>query len=805
MIQKKTRVALAVAAIVSPAIWSGQVLAQETKEGNNLQRNSNNAPINNAPIEEILVLSQQTSYANNVVPEEMKQFQSPASSVMGLIGSAPGVLINEGDAFGADDWSTTVSMRGFQLSLDEQQIGMTIDGIPNGGSNYGGGSKANRFIDTENVGDIIVSQGTADIASRSHEALGGTLDFRTQSPLEQSRLRTSFTQGDYDANKYFVRYDTGNILNDTTRAYFSFSDSAVKSWIDESGENLRTHFAAKFESDLSWANLTGYFSYDDTEEDNYQRVSLDEFAQNPDWDRLTGEWTGIPLIDQLYRKGWSTLRENTLGYVRFDFGGEGQLTGQVTPYFHYNEGRGDWLPPYIANVSDNGLGVHSELTSGNTVYGGSNVGTFTYVSRNGLPLARASDCSSLTFPYGGTANDPQSQLDRDPACFPNDAVPVGSYRHTHYEKSRFGLTGDIQYVMEFEHLSNTLRGGFWWEDQTREEYRDWHKVIDSRTGFYFDATPYWVQYDREYPQTTTMLYVEDAIELANLKVRLGLKQWYVDVEREDNFLGAAGAAKVSSDSDVLVNFGVQYAVNDSMEVFAGYAENYAAIKDVVLEAADIQSDPQALDNVEPETAENIDLGIRFNYRNFLGTVTYYQINFENRITQLDDDIIAGIDFLEEDSAGFINAGGIESKGFELSGTWNATDELSIFATYTNNNSEYKDSLEFENGNTVFGSVEDLMMLGITWTQGKYNAGVTNKFVGDRWLDPSNTQRVDGYQLVDAYVSVGQALNNDIFKGYEVSFTVNNLLDEDYLGGIAGGSGAWIGAGRTASVNFKLDF
>ena len=58
-------------------------------------------------------------------------------------------------------------MRGFQVQLDEAQIGTTIDGFPNGTSDYWSGSKANRFIDQPNMGGVEVSQGTADIASRS--------------------------------------------------------------------------------------------------------------------------------------------------------------------------------------------------------------------------------------------------------------------------------------------------------------------------------------------------------------------------------------------------------------------------------------------------------------------------------------------------------------------------------------------------------------------------------------------------------------------------------------------------------------
>ena len=51
--------------------------------------------------------------------------QSAMTSAMAMIDNLPGVLINEGDTFGSDDWSTTVSIRCFQLSLDEQQVGIT--------------------------------------------------------------------------------------------------------------------------------------------------------------------------------------------------------------------------------------------------------------------------------------------------------------------------------------------------------------------------------------------------------------------------------------------------------------------------------------------------------------------------------------------------------------------------------------------------------------------------------------------------------------------------------------------------------
>lgn len=166
-------------------------------------------------IEEVTVVGQSVSFANNATSDEMSKQQSAMTSALAVIDNLPGVLINEGDTFGSDDWSTTVSIRGFQLSLDEQQIGITVDGIANGNSNYGGGAKANRYIDTENLGAVQVSQGTADIASRSNEALGGTLNFTTIDPTEKQGLTLSITSGDFEAQKYFARYETGEIIENT--------------------------------------------------------------------------------------------------------------------------------------------------------------------------------------------------------------------------------------------------------------------------------------------------------------------------------------------------------------------------------------------------------------------------------------------------------------------------------------------------------------------------------------------------------------------------------------------------------------
>ena len=276
-------------------------------------------PADDDTIEEITVVGRSVSYANNATDDTMLKQQTSMTSVLATIDNLPGVLINEGDTFGADDWSTSISIRGFQVDLSQQQIGMTVDGIANGNSNYGGGAKANRYIDTENLRAVEVSQGTADIASRSNEALGGTLNFTTINPSMEQGLITSATFGEFDAQKFYARFDTGEFLPNTY-AWFSASMQESSDFMQQAAENWRDHYAAKLVSYQDAVTITAYASYDDTHEDNYQRIyGLEQFKQNPNWDGLTAEWTGIPYVDQVYRKGWSTLRENIFAYIQADF------------------------------------------------------------------------------------------------------------------------------------------------------------------------------------------------------------------------------------------------------------------------------------------------------------------------------------------------------------------------------------------------------------------------------------------------------------------------------------------------------
>ncbi|MBB67637.1 MAG: TonB-dependent receptor [Rickettsiales bacterium] len=777
----KKRSLIALSVLAATSLTSMHALAQEAET---------QAAEEDKDVESILVTGRNVSYANSATSTEMKKQQTPMTSALALIDNLPGVLVTEGDPFGSDEWSTTISIRGFQVNLDSQQIGMTVDGIANGNSNYGGGTKASRYIDTENLRGTVVSQGTADISSRSNEALGGTMDFTTIRPALDEQLTVSTTFAEYNASKVYVRYDTGEIAPDTF-AWISLSTQQNDDYMDGSVTNTRDHLEGKIISTVGEVDLTGYVSYDDAQEYTYQRVyGLAQYAQNPEWDGLTDTWSGIPYQDQVFREGWVTERENFFTYLKADFS-VGSVDFSTNVYYHENEGTGKWNPYYIADVTDDGAGnANSELNTSSTVNGGSTLGLIYFVNSAGEALSPIDNCvSSISSPYGGGG------AEVDPNCYEQGAIAVSSNRHTHYNKKRYGINGDFVWNTTIADMDNVVRGGFWYEDYQRDEYRDWHKTIDASTSARYENTPYWIQYDREFPVETLMYYVENELDAGFAKIRLGAKQFNVDVSKEDQFT-PENNLDISSDSDVLISAGfVAPLPVYGLELFGGYAENFAAVKDAVLERDDTD-----ISTVEPETADNIDFGLRYSTPGFNASLTYYTIEFENRITFVSNEDVNGIDFLESAAGGYINDGGIESDGIEASIDYSITDSLGIYVSYTKNDSTYTD--EGVSGNTVIGSPEDMAVVSFDYTKGDFYAGFSTKYVGERFLDQANTQETDSYIVSDLYLGKTAYDIGGSIDSVELSFTVNNVFDEDYLGSIAANAG-WIGAPRIASFNVRV--
>jgi outer membrane receptor for Fe3+-dicitrate len=749
-------------------------------------------------LDEVSVIGQAMTYAKAPVTREAIERKSILTSVNGVLNETPGVLVTEADAFGSSDWGTQISMRGFVSNRDSQQIGTTIDGVPNGGSGYGGGARGNRYIDVLDLETVEVSQGTADIASRSNEALGGTLNFLTSNPLGEQRVRLVAGGGDQQSRKYYVRWDTPTFAQGTTAAWISASSAANRDWVDGAGLTKRDHLSAKLVSDLDRWTLTGYLSYDDADESEYASVSLDQFRANPEADALIGTWNGIPYIDQNYRSGSRALRENTFGYLKAEFKGDA-ITASATGYAHRLEGRGDWIPPYLVDATDDGAGnPQSEYTGGSTAYGPREGDTFYYVDGSGRAAQMIAGCTGAG----------QIPAEADPSCYPAGSIPVQSYRHSHYDNRRVGVTGDIAWTTEIGAAQNTVRAGVWLERVRRSVVRDWHKLTDATVGPAFDAQPYWVQFKEEYETDEQMYYVEDVVRHGPLAFRAGVKQFFVDQTRDEVIAGTEHSQS-DSKSDPLFSAGVAWTTPvEGMEVFGGYSQNFAAIPSGVLG----QTDPLVLSRVKPETADNIEMGLRVNRWPLMGSITLYDIRFDNRIVYVPANFVDGIDYIGQVDGVYENFGGVHARGVEAQLGYGWDNGLRLTGSYTFNRAEYLGSgsaerdaaLGIVEGSQVQGQPRHSGVVSLDWANELWKAGMSSRYIGERYTNAANSERIGAVVVTDAHLGASLSDSASWLKGVSIDFTVSNLTNRRYLAGVDGAGYAFPAAPRTVGVSVTVD-
>ena len=741
-------------------------------------------------------------FAINLVAEPMMRQQSSITSVTAVVDNLPGVSVQEGDAYAFDDWSSNVVMRGFQVTISESQIGTTIDGFPNGTSDYFSGAKASRFIDPMNLGGVEVSQGTADIASRSVEALGGTFNYLTDAPAAERSSMASATIGENDGQRFAARVETGSLFGGSTRAWVAVARQEATDWVQGSARNEREHLAVKLVSSHGRLGLTGYLSYDDIHEDTYQRIySEADFRENPRWDRLVGDWPGVPYLNQFYRPGWQTRRTNTLAYLKADWSFSELSSLSAGAYYHRNRGRGDWLPPYIVDVIDDGDGPESELAGLPPVRGGTQLGVVRFVDHNGVAVGPTPGCtSSFIFNYYG-AGGPEV----DPACHPG-ATAVQSYRHSHYGKDRVGVTLDGEWSVPIGRGGSALRGGIWYENSRRDLGRDWHRMLDPKLSFKWDEQAYWHQYEWDFPQDVFKWYLEETLYVGSLALTGGIKQFLVDVSREDQF-HLNPALGIDTDSDLLFSGGVTYETPvEGLNLFAGYAENFKAISSTLLEVPG-----RSLDRLKPETASNIDVGLQYARERVALSATWYTIDFENRVFYIGPQTPTGPNYLIPGGGAYFNAGGIETSGVEVSATVRMPGRTSLYTAFTFNDSEYIGSGDtlvdasqgIVPGTDVTGVPPRLWVLSLD-RAGPLGGGLSAKYTSSRRVSLAADWYSDAYWLVDAYVSLTGESLSDRLRSMEFAIVASNLFDRSYLSAITENA-AWLGPPRTISTTVTISW
>ncbi|MFY7759614.1 TonB-dependent receptor plug domain-containing protein, partial [Aquidulcibacter sp.] len=160
-------------------------------------------------VETIVVYGSASSRQTQSVTSAAIALSAPGISPLKAIERLPGVNFQSADALGNYEWSTRISVRGF----NQNQMGFTLDGVPLGDMSYGNhnGLHISRATISENIGRVELSQGAGALGTASSSNLGGTLQFISRKPSDDFGGQVNLSGGSDSLQRIFARIDTGTL------------------------------------------------------------------------------------------------------------------------------------------------------------------------------------------------------------------------------------------------------------------------------------------------------------------------------------------------------------------------------------------------------------------------------------------------------------------------------------------------------------------------------------------------------------------------------------------------------------------
>ncbi|MFT9149864.1 MAG: TonB-dependent receptor plug domain-containing protein, partial [Acetobacter sp.] len=133
----------------------------------------------------------------------------PGTNPMKVLGNMPGVMFQSNDPQGLDTWSAQIMMHGFQ----QQEIGMTLDGIPLGEMTYRNYNGLNplQAISSENVGSMDVSRSAGAETVAATNNLGGSIEYVSSDPKDKMGGQIGQSFGSNQNFHTFIRFDSGKL------------------------------------------------------------------------------------------------------------------------------------------------------------------------------------------------------------------------------------------------------------------------------------------------------------------------------------------------------------------------------------------------------------------------------------------------------------------------------------------------------------------------------------------------------------------------------------------------------------------
>ncbi len=758
---QKTRLLLGVALAAlctTPLAFAQDVAATDTTSTSNTPPSADAAGA--AP--EIVVYGKGQARQVQTVRQDDIALAAPGTSPLKVVSKLPSVNFQSADPFGAYEWSTRITIRGF----NQNQLGFTLDDVPLGDMSYANnnGLHISRAISSENIGSIELAQGAGSLGTASTSNLGGTLQFTSIAPKDEFGVLTSATYGSDSTNHEFIRVDTG-LLPGGGKAYISYGRQYADKWKGDGvqrQDQINSKFVQPFGEDFK---LTGFLNYSNRRENDYQDQSF-EALRRLGWnnDNISDNWgTAVKLAEVYqnlvalansdplpwpsagtsfpapYTSPWdeyfnaSGLRKDTLGGLTGDWDITDNLHLKVTGYGHHNEGQGLWWTPAVPTPG-------------------------------GAPI---------------------------------------SIRTTEYDIKREGVVSSLAWTLG----THEIEGGFWYEHNDFNNARRFYGLnMDgtNRDSLHFQSDPFYTQWETDYTTKTGVFHLQDTWQIAEpLKVNFGFKSMHVDIQGDPVVLDPANTAggELTTDKKFLPQAGVNYALNDWSELFADYTKNARAFNAGNFGVSQVAFDATK-DTLQPETSDTYELGYRFHVPRFEGVVALYHVKFKNRLLSVQ----VGSPILGYGS-GIQNVGGVTSNGFEAAGTWHFIENWSLFGSYAFNDSTYDGDVVDVLGNTTHtagkttvDTPKHLFKAQLSYDDDSIFGNVGMSYMSERYYTYTNDITVPSQTLFDA--TLGYRFHgSNLAEGASIQLNATNIFDKKYIATI--GSGGFANADASGTMQTLL--
>jgi iron complex outermembrane receptor protein len=717
------------------------------------------APAAESADAEIVVLGAgQTRQVQELSTRELTILAS-GTSPLKAIEKLPSVNFQSADAFGNYEWSTRVTIRGF----NQNQLGFTLDGIPLGDMSYGNsnGLHISRAITSENIGVTRVSQGSGSITTQSTNNLGGTLEFFSIDPKDVLGADVAGSYGSEETWRAFVRLALGSV--DGFRAFGSIQYQDGNKWKGD-GKQRTVMVNAKAVWPLGGATVDGYVSYSDRAEQDYQDLSLEQLNRlGYDWDNFgpshyadaikvadiaanRGDTGTTPLnpaagttypapittADDAYYDA-SGLRKDTLAALGLTAPLGDKITFKVKGYYHENDGQGTWGSPYVNSPS-------------------------------GVPMA---------------------------------------LRTTEYDIKRKGLFGSFAADLGM----NQLTVGGWYENndfiQSRRFYGYESRANAGRDHLKFQEGAFFTQWSIAFETDTIQYYVTDDIDLGDLKVNLGWKGYSVDTSARsivNTNNRATGDLKVEDWFQPHV--GLNYKLGGGLEAFAGFTQVTRAFQASTTSGpfSATQEGFNAIRNtIKPESSDTYEAGLRYNSGIINASLAGYYVNFRDRLLVIPTSvgIVGATNVLQ-------NVGNVRALGLEAAIDVKLPGGFGAFASYSYNDTTYRDdvvintttpaTIRLTKGKTVVDTPKHLLRGELSYDGATVFGRVGVNYMSKRYFTYLNDQSVPGRALVDA--TIGYRLDIGQRQPLELQLNAVNLFDKRYVSTIGSNGFGFSGDNQT---------